>query len=370
MPGQHVLDLAQVDVAVDLAGVVGGPGHVVLDERPALEHGDLGGLGPHVDAHQVAADGPALALPAPAPLERLLVELDRVLGVAAAARGAATRPRPVPGRPASGGAWWPWRNRRRPPPTRAVSRPRSPPRPSWCGAGPRRGGRAGRRRRRRPRAGRVSPILGVAGRRAPAGRPSARPPPAAPPPAGRAAGQPTAGPRRAGRGGRGAGRRRPACRPGRPGRSPPPGVDAPAGRATPDAPERRVGAVRPERRAGAGAAGAAGGRAAAAPGAPPAAGRGRRRAPGRLRRRCAGLGPGVSAGGGGGSRPRAGVRRVVGERFGHGGVPFCTRTPPGVRGARRGRQGRGPSARRSARSIWWGPAGSPAGYRPSPGAAR
>ena len=41
--GQHVLDLAQVDVAVDLGDVVGGARHVVLDERPALEHGDLGG---------------------------------------------------------------------------------------------------------------------------------------------------------------------------------------------------------------------------------------------------------------------------------------------------------------------------------------
>ena len=110
---QHVLDLAQVDVAVDLAGVVGGPGHVVLDERPALEHGDLGGLGPHVDGHHVAADGPALALPAPPPLERLLVELDRVLGLADAAGRSGDRSRPGPGRPASGGAWWPRPNRRR-----------------------------------------------------------------------------------------------------------------------------------------------------------------------------------------------------------------------------------------------------------------
>ena len=42
--GQHVLDPAEVDVAVDLDDVVGRARHVVLDERPALEHGDLGGL--------------------------------------------------------------------------------------------------------------------------------------------------------------------------------------------------------------------------------------------------------------------------------------------------------------------------------------
>ena len=44
MPGQHVLHPAEVDVAVDLGDVVGRPGHVVLDQRAALEHGDLGGL--------------------------------------------------------------------------------------------------------------------------------------------------------------------------------------------------------------------------------------------------------------------------------------------------------------------------------------
>ncbi len=61
MPGQHVLDPAPVDVAVDLGGVVGGPGHVVLDQRAALEHGDLGHGRLDVDADQVAAD--LLALP-------------------------------------------------------------------------------------------------------------------------------------------------------------------------------------------------------------------------------------------------------------------------------------------------------------------
>ena len=33
-----------------------GPGHVVLDERAALEHGDLGGVRADVDAHEVAPD--------------------------------------------------------------------------------------------------------------------------------------------------------------------------------------------------------------------------------------------------------------------------------------------------------------------------
>ena len=48
--GQHVLDPAEVDVAVDLGDVVGRARHVVLDEGAALEHGDLGGLGAHVHA--------------------------------------------------------------------------------------------------------------------------------------------------------------------------------------------------------------------------------------------------------------------------------------------------------------------------------
>ncbi len=60
---KHVLDPPEVDVAVDLARVVRGTRHEVLDERPALEHRDLGGMRPHVDAHQVSADrfAPAFA---------------------------------------------------------------------------------------------------------------------------------------------------------------------------------------------------------------------------------------------------------------------------------------------------------------------
>ena len=77
---EHVLHAGQVHVAVDLRDVVGRPRHVVLDEVPALEDGDLGGRLPHVHAHRVAPDGAALALAAAPALERLLVELGRLVG--------------------------------------------------------------------------------------------------------------------------------------------------------------------------------------------------------------------------------------------------------------------------------------------------
>ncbi len=63
--GQDVLDPAPVDVAVDLVGVVGRPGDVVLDQGAALEHGDLGHLGLDVHADQVAADLLASCAPGP-----------------------------------------------------------------------------------------------------------------------------------------------------------------------------------------------------------------------------------------------------------------------------------------------------------------
>ena len=62
---QHVLDPADVDVAVDLADVVGRAAHVVLDEAAALEHGDLGVLGRDVDGHQVAPDRAGPCAPGP-----------------------------------------------------------------------------------------------------------------------------------------------------------------------------------------------------------------------------------------------------------------------------------------------------------------
>ena len=74
-PGQHVLDAAEIDVAVDRRRVVGGQRDVVLDERAALEHADVGhAVVALVHDHQVAAGGPALAARAPPALERLLVE--------------------------------------------------------------------------------------------------------------------------------------------------------------------------------------------------------------------------------------------------------------------------------------------------------
>src|SRR2546421_660693 len=74
--GQDLLHLAEVDVPVDLVRGVGGPGDVVLDQAPALEHGHLRGHpGPDGHAHQVTAGRPALPRAALAPLEGRLVEL-------------------------------------------------------------------------------------------------------------------------------------------------------------------------------------------------------------------------------------------------------------------------------------------------------
>ncbi len=78
--GQHVLHLAEVDVAVDLGDVVRGTRHVELDESSSLEHRDLGGSVAYMDHHRVAADGLALTLPAPATLEGFFVQLDRLVG--------------------------------------------------------------------------------------------------------------------------------------------------------------------------------------------------------------------------------------------------------------------------------------------------
>jgi hypothetical protein len=53
----------------------------VLDQRPALQHGDLGHAALDADRHRVAADGPALAATAAAALAGLGVQLDGVLVV-------------------------------------------------------------------------------------------------------------------------------------------------------------------------------------------------------------------------------------------------------------------------------------------------
>ena len=93
-PRQDVLHPAAVDVAVDLVGVVEGPGDVVLDERAALEHGDLGGVLGDVHAHEVAPDRAALAFPAPTPARRRTARLSGVVRLPAdrfGAGGAARR---------------------------------------------------------------------------------------------------------------------------------------------------------------------------------------------------------------------------------------------------------------------------------------
>ena len=73
---QHVLDLAQVDVAVDRGRVVLRAAHVVLDEHPSLEHRHLDhALRVDVHDHLVPTGGATLAGPAPAPLQRLVVEI-------------------------------------------------------------------------------------------------------------------------------------------------------------------------------------------------------------------------------------------------------------------------------------------------------
>ena len=65
-----------------------GSGHEVLDEGPALEHGDVGGPGLDVHAHEVAPDRPAAAVPAP---PGQVVEALRAAGVR---RGGVRRGRP------------------------------------------------------------------------------------------------------------------------------------------------------------------------------------------------------------------------------------------------------------------------------------
>ena len=87
----------------DLGGVVLGSRHVVLDQRPSLEHGDLGGVGTDVDAHQVAPDRAPLSLATPPALGGLgvgqgLVEerrLDRLPGGGTTPSAASP---PAPGR--------------------------------------------------------------------------------------------------------------------------------------------------------------------------------------------------------------------------------------------------------------------------------
>ncbi len=150
--GQDVLDPSPVDVAVDLGGVVGGPGDVVLDEGASLEQGDLGHVGADVDADHVAADRLAPAL-ATRPVVRRAAgrtrsparrrwRLRRRSGTRVVPPAEPERDRlPPPDRPEVGG------------PSVHPGRPRCGRRERPAGRGPAGPGRAGR----------VSPILGRLG---------------------------------------------------------------------------------------------------------------------------------------------------------------------------------------------------------------
>ena len=78
--GQDVLDPSEVDVAVDLADVVGRTRDLMLDQFASLEGCDLGGLGADMDTHEITADGLALAGATTPTLQRLFVKFDRVAG--------------------------------------------------------------------------------------------------------------------------------------------------------------------------------------------------------------------------------------------------------------------------------------------------
>jgi len=64
---------------VDLAHVVCGSRDLVFDELSPLKRGDLGGVLTDVHAHQIAADGLALAGTTPSTLHRLLIEFDSII---------------------------------------------------------------------------------------------------------------------------------------------------------------------------------------------------------------------------------------------------------------------------------------------------
>ena len=186
---QHVLDLAQVDVAVDLGDVVGRAGDVVLDERAALEHGDLGGAraarGPPSGSGRPG--GPC----APCPGACSSVCSSRSIGAASvmAVTGSAGRLRRA-GRPGRGPC------HRRSPATAA--RPAALAGRAAAALGRLRACRPGRRRHRRHRSRRGPGRRGAGGRlrrpRAVGG--AGAPPPASLPPARAGVGRARAGCRR------------------------------------------------------------------------------------------------------------------------------------------------------------------------------
>ena len=198
---QHVLDLAEVDVAVDLRDVVGRPRHVVLDQGPALEHGDLGGLRARRGRPSGSARPDGRCAPGPARASSTSSSRSTPPVGRTASIGESLRPPPW-----RAACWPPWR----PPPCwpppcwPPFGRP-SPPPP--CGLGRRAGACAWRRpRRRRPR-------RAAASRRAGSGHGVADPAacgPRAPRSSGRPSGASIRGGR--GRGGRRTSERRPPRR--------------------------------------------------------------------------------------------------------------------------------------------------------------
>ena len=88
--GQHVLDTADVDVAVDLCDVVGGPADVVLDQAAPLEDRDLGHARTRLHAHEVTPDRLAVAFPTASLLEPRLVHDGGLAAVPPATATAAT----------------------------------------------------------------------------------------------------------------------------------------------------------------------------------------------------------------------------------------------------------------------------------------
>ena len=154
-PRQDVLDPAPVDVPVDLGGVVGRPRHLVFDQGPALEHGDLGGVGPHMDTHEVPPHRPSPPLPPAAAPGPAPGRLGPSSSSSSTDPPTAARRRP---------ARWPRGLRPSPAPAVVAGRPLVPHPPPWPppGSGAAPGARPawGRPGVTAAGAGRVSPIRG------------------------------------------------------------------------------------------------------------------------------------------------------------------------------------------------------------------
>ena len=129
--GQDVLDPSEVDVAVDLADVVGRARDLMLDQFASLEGCDLGGLGADMDTHEITADGLALAGATTPTLQRLFVKFDRVAGGGDGLDGW-TATLPFAGHPGCSGSGHSGFGRRHLAATATTTAPRRR-RPSWAG---------------------------------------------------------------------------------------------------------------------------------------------------------------------------------------------------------------------------------------------